>query len=370
MPTQTKQKQKSEQAVTLVNDSVRALKAYHLTPEECGIKLNQNENPCDWPQDVKRAAADFFVRRPWNRYPNFIPEELRAALARHAGGGEISAENVIVGNGSNEMLLVLLLSFAAKAKSVIICQPTFTVYRLLAEGMGAKAVNVSLTEDLQYDACGIKKAAAGNPGAILVICSPNNPVGNVIAEDDLRGILDAHTGICIFDQAYMEFGGFDGVKLLADYPNLIVTRTFSKAMAGAGLRLGYMIGNADLITEINKIKLPYNINFFTEHAASTILNNVSIVKDTVKMLVDERDSLYQYLKTKPFGKVYPSEANFILVRTPKKQELFGHLRGDGILVRDVSSYPLLENCLRISVGTKEENLKLRESIDKFFNRGN
>ncbi|MCL2218679.1 MAG: histidinol-phosphate transaminase [Chitinispirillia bacterium] len=358
-------KKKKNDALALVNDSVLALKAYHLTPEECGIKLNQNENPRDWPESVKQDAARFFAERPWNRYPNFVPEELRAALARYVGGG-VSASNVIVGNGSNEMLLVLLLSFAARAKSVIICQPTFTVYRLLSEGMGAKAVNVSLMKDLRYDIGGIKKAAVDNPGSILIICSPNNPTGNVIGEDDLRGILDAHTGICVFDQAYMEFGGIDGVKLLADYPNLIVTRTFSKAMAGAGLRLGYMIGDSDLITEINKIKLPYNINFFTEHAAMTILNNAGTAKESVAAIVKERDSLYQYLMTKPFGNVYPSAANFILVRTPKKQELFDHLRVGGILVRDVSSYHLLENCLRISVGTADENAELRKSIDNFF----
>ena len=353
----------TEQALTLVNDSVRALKAYHLTPEECAIKLNQNENPCDWPADVKAEAARFFAERPWNRYPNFVPDGLKAALARHVG---VSASNVIVGNGSNEMLLTLLLSFAAKAKSVIICPPTFTVYRLLCEGMGAKTVSVSLTDDLRYDADGIKRAAVDNPGAILVICSPNNPVGNVIDEDDLRGILDLHTGICILDQAYVEFGGFNGVRLLDDYPNLIVTRTFSKAMSGAGLRLGYMIGNSSLITEINKIKLPYNINFFSEHAALTILNNASIADNTVRTLIDERGSMYQHLTALPFDNVYPSAANFILVRTAKKQELFDRLRTDGILVRDVSSYPLLENCLRISVGTKDENAKLRESLGKFF----
>jgi histidinol-phosphate aminotransferase len=361
-----KTKTKNELALALVNDGVRALKAYHLTPEECGIKLNQNENPHDWPQDVKREAARFFTERPWNRYPNFVPEELKAALARYVGVDGIGAANVIVGNGSNEMLLVLLLTFAAKAKSVIICPPTFTVYRLLCDGMGAKAVNVSLTDDLRYDVAGIKKAAADNPGAILVICSPNNPVGNVIDEDDFRAILDIHTGICILDQAYVEFGGFDGVKLLSDYPNLIVTRTFSKAMAGAGLRLGYMVGNSEIIAEINKIKLPYNINFFTEHAAAVILENAKMVRESVKTLIDERDSLHQYLTTLPFDNVYPTAANFILVRTSKKQELFDHLRNDGILVRDVSSYHLLENCLRISVGTREENLKLRESVGGFL----
>jgi len=362
--TMKKTKRRSEQVLSLINDSVLGLKPYHLTPEECGVKLNQNENPADWPEAVKRQAAEFFVKRPWNRYPNFIPDGLKAKLARHVG---VSADNIIVGNGSNEMLLVLMLSFAAKAKSVIINSPTFTVYKLLCDGMGARAVNVSLTDDLQYDTEAIKKASADNPGSALIICSPNNPTGSTISGDDLEDILDAHSGICILDQAYVEFGGFDAVEILPDYPNLIIARTFSKAMAGAGLRLGYMIGAAELIAEINKIKLPYNINFFTEYAASLILDNAETVKKSVGIIIEERDKLYQYLKSLPFDDVYPSAANFILLRTARKQNLFDSLKADGILVRDVSSYPMLNNCLRISVGTSDENAKLRESLDNFFN---
>jgi len=362
-----KTKRKSERVLALVNDSVLGLKPYHLTPEECGVKLNQNENPADWPEAVKRQAAEFFVERPWNRYPNFIPDGLKAKLARHVGA---DPSNIIVGNGSNEMLLVLMLSFSAKAKSVIINSPTFTVYKLLCDGMGARAVNVSLTDDLQYDINAIKQTSADNPGSLLIICSPNNPVGNTISRDDLENILDVHTGICILDQAYVEFGGFNAMEILPDYPNLIIARTFSKAMAGAGLRLGYMVGAAELMAEINKIKLPYNINFFTEYAASLILDNAETVRDSVRVVIEERDKLSEYLKSLQFDSVYPSAANFILLRTSRKQGLFDSLKADGILVRDVSSYPMLDNCLRISVGTKEENVKLRESLDNFFKRGN
>ncbi|MDR3011778.1 MAG: histidinol-phosphate transaminase [Chitinispirillales bacterium] len=356
---------KNELAKTLINDSVRNLKGYHLEPENCAVKLNQNENPRDWPPEVKEKAARFFVERPWNRYPNFIPDNLKKMLARYV---DVDPCSVIVGNGSNEMLLVLFLSFAEKAKSVIICPPTFTVYRLLCDGLGMRAVSVGLDNDLQYDIGAIKKAVEENPGAMLVLSSPNNPVGNTMSEDDFKDILDIHTGVCVLDQAYAEFGGFDGTKLISAYPNLIVTRTFSKAMAAAGLRLGYMVGAADVIAEINKIKLPYNINFFTEHAATVILDNTKIMEESVGMIISERDELYEYLAALPFDNVYPSAANFILVRTPQKQKLFDHLRDDSILVRDVSSYPMLNDCLRIGVGTKDENAKLRESMNIFFER--
>ncbi|MDR2591318.1 MAG: histidinol-phosphate transaminase [Chitinispirillales bacterium] len=358
-------KTSADQALALINDSVRTLKAYHLTPETRNVKLNQNENPCDWDRGIKERAAAFFAERPWNRYPDFVPDALKARLAAHVG---TTPDGVIVGNGSNEMLLVLMLSFAAKAKSAIVCSPTFSVYRLLSNGMGIRPVDVSLTNDLRYDVPAIKKAAAGNPGAMLIICSPNNPTGNAVSEADLRDILSVHTGVCVLDQAYVEFGGFNATGLIDEYKNLIIARTFSKAMAAAGMRLGYMIGDPEVITEINKIKLPYNINFFTEHAASTILDNAAMAQKSVDMIIKERDLLYDYLKTLQFDNVYPSTANFILIRTKHKQKLFQHLKDSDILVRDVSSYPMLENCLRFSIGTPDENKLLQKSLKLFFDR--
>jgi len=352
-----------DQALALINDNVRTLKAYHLTPETCNIKLNQNENPFDWDKGLKERVANFFVERPWNRYPDFVPDALKTRLAKHVG---VTPDSVIAGNGSNEMLLVLMLSFAAKAKSVIICSPTFSIYRLLRDGMGIRPIDLSLTSDLQYDIPAIKKAAADNPGSMLVICSPNNPTGNAVSEADLRDILSVHTGVFVLDQAYVEFGGFNALSLIDEYKNLIIARTFSKAMAAAGMRLGYMIGAPEIITEINKIKLPYNINFFTEYAASAILDNASMAQKSLEMIISERDRLYENLKTMPFDKIYPSTANFILIRTKHKPELFDYLKKCDILVRDVSSYHLLENCLRFSVGTPEENNLLCKSLRSFF----
>lgn len=352
-----------EEALSLISDNIRALKGYHLTPEETEIKLNQNENPEDWPLEIKEQAAQFCIERPWNRYPNFVPEGLKADLAQYTG---VKPSNVIVGNGSNEVLLVLLLSFLSKASAAVICSPTFTVYKLLSEGMGSRNVNVSLTDDLQYDVKAIRNAVQENPGSLLIICSPNNPVGNEITEEQLRSILDQHSGICILDQAYVEFGGFNGIGLISEYPNLIVTRTFSKAMGGAGLRIGYMIGTEEMISEINKIKLPYNINFFTEYTASLLLKNRSHLSTSVAVMIEERDALLSSLKSFPFDNVYESKANFILVRYSEKQKLFDFLKKKGILVRDVSSYPLLENCLRISVGKREENSRLINCLKDFF----
>jgi histidinol-phosphate aminotransferase len=354
------------QAVTLVNESVRRLAAYHLQPQPADIKLNQNENPWDWPADVKEEMAAFCRERPWNRYPPFIPEQLKAALADYTG---VPAEGIIVGNGSNETLLVLLLALMDRARPVILCQPTFTVYQLLVQGMGGQVCSVPLRAgDLTFDRNALVAACAANPGSLAILCSPNNPTGCSLSEQDLRAVLAVHTGMLILDQAYVEFGGFDAIPLLAEFPNLVITRTFSKALAGAGLRIGYLLGAPAVVGEINKVKLPYNINFFTDRVAQLLLKNRGWARERVAALRAERDRLIPLLEQAGFERVYPSDANFILARTGRKNELTAHLAKARILIRDVSQYPMLEQCVRVNVGTPQENNTLIATLNAFFGR--
>lgn len=356
---------KTTEALQLIAPSVRRLKRYHVEPEILHVKLNQNENPFDWPTSIKKEITDFFLDRPWNRYPDFIPDSLRSELASYIG---VSKENIIIGNGSNEMLLVLLLSLVNDKKKLIVCQPTFTVYQLLSEGIGAESLLVNLKEDLQFDEVSLFSAIDKNANAPIILCSPNNPTGTSLSELSIRSILDRTSGFLILDQAYTEFGSFNAVPLLAEYSNLIITRTFSKAFAGAGLRLGYMIGNAEIIAEMNKIKLPYNINFFSEHVATVLIKNRELMRNTIKTIITEREKLFDFLKMQPIENVYQSDANFILIRTEMKTNLLEQFQKSGILVRDVSSYPMLSNCLRISIGSPEENNRLKEVVTEFFCR--
>lgn len=356
---------KMSDTLSLINDSILSLNAYHLEPVDTVIKLNQNENPFDWPDTIKQEVAKFCIERPWNRYPTFIPNKLKNALANYTG---VSPQQIIVGNGSNEMLLVLFLSLVNKNSRIILCKPTFTVYQMLLDGFGAQGITINLNEDLEFNIPKIIKTIESNSGSILILCSPNNPTGSVLCEKDIRSILQKHTGFCILDQAYVEFGGFNAISLINEFPNLIITRTFSKALAGAGLRLGYMIGSSEIIREINKIKLPYNINFFSEHVASVLLDHSDLLNKRIKQIISERDILSKFFNTMPFCAVYSSYANFILIRTKKKDDFFNFLCSEGILVRDVSAYPMLENCLRISVGTPQENRDLIKSVKRFFNK--
>lgn len=350
--------------IEFINKNIRNLKAYHLTPDDVPVKLNQNENPFDWPQYIKDDVADFVRNRPWNRYPDFIPDGLKKALASYTG---LLPGNIIAGNGSNEMLLLLLLSLTEENSPVVICQPTFTVYQMLAKGLGRKINQVSLKSDMSYDTREILSVASRDPHSLIIICSPNNPTGTALDEQGIREILETHKGFCVLDQAYVEFGGYNAAYLINEYPNLIITRTFSKALRGAGMRIGYMLGNLDVIREINKIKLPYNINFFSEYVVITLLKHPEELQKAVDEILIQRESLKEYFKTIPFDAVYSTEGNFFLVCTSYREELFNFLKEKGILIRDVSSYPMLEKCLRISVGTKDENEKLKNALTNFFN---
>ena len=353
-------------SLSLINERIRTLTRYHLEPEATDIKLNQNENPYDLPPAIKDEIAQFCRERPFNRYPNFVPEALKAKLSGYSG---VSAKGIMVGNGSNEMLLVLLLALSRQSGDVILCQPTFTLYRLLATGLGAVERTVFLKNDLSFDVKKICEAASQYPRSLMVLCSPNNPTGCALTESDIKAILKAHTGFLVLDQAYVEFGGYSAVPLLKSNPNLIITRTFSKAFSGAGLRLGYMLGTPDVVQEISKIKLPYNINFFSEQVAQVLLDNADLLRPRVQELSARRDSLFAFLASMPFDAVYPSAANFILMRTKRNNELFLFLKKKSILVRDVSQYPMLENCLRVNVGSNEETLAFEAAIREFFKPG-
>jgi histidinol-phosphate aminotransferase len=264
------------------------------------------------------------------------------------------------------MLVVLFITLMRREYPVILCQPTFTVYNLLVRALGGTSQTVNLTRDMAFDTEAIRREAQAHPGSLLLLCSPNNPTGSALTESQLREILAVHKGFVVLDQAYVEFGGYDATGLLEEFPNLIITRTCSKAFGCAGLRLGYMIGNPAIVAEAKKAKPPYNINFFSEFVITMLLEHRDEMARRISTLVSARQTLMEYLRTLPLERVYPSEANFILVRTAEKQRLFAFLREQGILIRDVSSYPMLENCLRISVGTDRENEILKQSLTTFF----
>jgi histidinol-phosphate aminotransferase len=345
----------------VVKPAVRALSAYTLAARPASAKLNQNENPFELPVEVKREVLEAALARPWGRYPEFDPRKLRVALAEFAGWRE---DGVLAGNGSNELIEALLLVTVAASTRVVIPEPTFTLYALLTGILGGEAIRVRLGAGFRYDAAILAARARETSAALTVVCSPNNPTGSLLSLEDVGYLCRETPGLVVIDEAYHEFAGQSVVPRLERHPNLVVLRTFSKAMAMAGLRVGYLLASPALVREIDKARLPYNLNFFSEAAALAALRHRSVLDASVARLRRLRDGLMAALGELAGVVVHPSHANFFLleVQEAAPRAVFEALYAKGILVRDVTSYPGLERCLRISVGSEDENASLVSAL--------
>jgi histidinol-phosphate aminotransferase len=343
-----------------VKPAVRALAPYTLTLREAPVKINQNENPWDLSKAVKRRVLAKALARPWSRYPDFDPKELLAALARFSGW---RADGILAGNGSNELIEALLVVTVGAGTRVVIPEPTFTLYALLTKVLGGEAVRVAmprkagLVAPFVYDVDALLEARRASGAAVTVVCSPNNPTGSSLPPADVERLCRDGDGLVVIDEAYHEFAGRSVVPLLARHPNLVVLRTFSKAMALAGLRLGYLLASPELVREVNKARLPYNVNFFSQLAALAALEERETLEGNVQRLIQLRERLLVRLADMPGVRAHPSDANFFLleVLSADPKAVWSALARRGVLVRDVTSYPQLDRCLRVSVGSEEEN---------------
>lgn len=345
-----------------VKPAVRAQKAYTLALREAPVKLNQNENPWDLPEALKRRVLEKALLRPWSRYPDFDPRELLEALARFAGW---RADGILAGNGSNELIEALLLVTVSPGTKVVIPQPTFTLYSLMTTILGGEPVLVPLRREAPgaangfgYDADALLAAREASGASVTIVCSPNNPTGTSLPLADVERLCAASDSLVVVDEAYHEFSGRSAVPLLARHPNLVVLRTFSKAMALAGLRLGYLLASPDLVREVNKARLPYNVNFFSQAAAIEAIEEYEpVLAPTVRALAAERERLLVRLADVPGVRAHASDANFFLLELTGADPgaVFAALLRRGVLVRDVTSYPMLSSFLRVSVGSAEEN---------------
>jgi len=345
----------------VIKPAVRALRAYTLSPHRASIKLNQNENPWDAPARIKDEVLRRFSARNWARYPDFIPTHLNERLAAFAGW---KPDGVIAGNGSNELIQAVLMVTMGAGKRVLLSEPTFMLYRQVATVLDGEVETVFLTPDLKYDTEALLNHIETRQPDVTIICSPNNPTGCVIDERALRSLLEASQGIVVIDEAYHEFAGRSVVPLLNDYENLVVLRTFSKAMAYAALRVGYLLAAPDVVREIGKAVLPYNLNVFSQIAAEVAMENYEReLGPLVKQILAERERLFAELSRIDGLAPVESEANFIVVKSATDPtRIFADLLKHDILIRDVSGYPMLRDYFRFSVGTPAENDHLLKTI--------
>jgi histidinol-phosphate aminotransferase len=350
----------------VIKPEVRGVSAYTLKHVKADVKLDQNENPYELPQELKEEVARRVLARPWGRYPEFVPHSTTKALSKLTGWTE---DGILIGNGSNELIMAGLSVILGRGRKAVIPQPTFTLYKLLSSVFEADVVTVPLrAADFSFDVDRLE--AESRDAAVTVICSPNNPTGSLLGTDGLKRILQAAGGLVFLDEAYHEFSGQTALTLLSSHPNLIVLRTFSKAMSMAGLRFGYLMAHPEIAKEIHKAKLPYNVNVFTLTAAELVLERQDVMRSAIQTLIAERQRLIAESRKRKGVEAFDSCANFFMLRTPRDAKaLFEDLYAQGVLVRDVSGYPMLERVLRVTAGKPEENDRFLSALDRALDQG-
>ncbi len=333
-----------------VRPELRALPVYHLDLTPCRHKLDQNEVPWDLPRRLKVEMARRLLAADWARYPDFHADALRRDLGmlhHHP------PEGVLVGNGSNELLSVTLTALAGSGTEVLGAEPSFGLYRSFVLKAGGTPRFLPPRPDFRLPADELEAEVERDPRRPVLLCSPNNPTGDALPVERIERLLERLEAPLLLDNAYGEFCQYDYRPLLARYPHLILFRTFSKAWSLAGIRLGYLLADPRLVAELIKVKLPYNVGHASVIAGRMALEEAEEARRRVRILVARRSHWAAMLAGEGF-EVFPSEANFLLVRTspPERvREIRESLEARSIRVRDVSGYAGLAGCLRVSVGT-------------------
>jgi len=353
-----------------IKPSVHRLETYTvkgkpLSPEL--IKLNQNENPFDLPEELKRELLEEFLTFHWNRYPDVLPKELTEALSRSLGH---PIEGIIAANGSNELMYTILMAIVGRGTKVLIPSPTFFLYEKIVHVMEGEVVNVPMKEDLSFDVENIIATAKKEKPSLIILNSPNSPTGQSAAIGDVERILTETDSIILVDEAYIEFSDRPSAQsLLKKFDTLVILRTFSKAFSLAGLRVGYLLAQPSLTVEISKPKIPFTMNNFSQLVAVKLLQKKELMDERIAYIKKQKEFLYQNLRT--IGeingiRVFHSDTNFLIFKLKSDVKvLFEKLLNDNVLVRDVSSYPMLKNTLRVNAGTESENMAFLTALKKY-----
>lgn len=327
------------------------------------IYLSANENPQMLPDVVMDEMYAQLRRASLNRYPDPLANELRDLIAAHYG---LTRDNVLVGNAGDELLFDLALAWGGPNRTLLNCPPTFSVYGANAHLADTRVIDVARKDDFSLDEEAVIARAAQGDVDMVVITSPNNPTGNADSLEFIKRLLEATDALVLVDEAYGEFGGAPATPLLADHENLVILHTFSKAYSAAGVRLGYVLAQPTVIQELLKVRQPYSVDSISQIVGCAIMHNTDVFADRIAAIIAERERMAQCLAEIPGITVYPSQANFLLVRIPSADAVWQGLYDRGILVRDFSHAPGLENCLRITIGSKEENNAVLVALEELL----
>jgi len=338
----------------LLRKNIQNLKPYSSARDEYSgdamVFLDANENP---------------FNDPYNRYPDPLQKELKQKISVLKN---IPAEQIFLGNGSDEPIDLLIRAFCEPGiDNVITINPTYGMYQVAADTNNVEVIKVSLTADFELEPAKILEAV-NSCTKLIFLCSPNNPSGNSLDKNAMLEIIQNFEGIVIIDEAYIDFApGKSFLPELEKYPNLVILQTFSKAWGMAGIRLGMAFATTEIIHVLNKIKYPYNLNILTQQKAIELLDNKEQVETWIKMLIEERGKMAKYLAKFHFvTKIYPSDANFLLVAMTDASGMYNYLVENGIIVRDRSKIHLCKNSLRITIGTMEEDNLLLQALKEYI----
>ncbi len=345
-----------------IRKDLALIEGYHSPQVSVPIRLNTNESPYSPPVAFRDALAAQMSTLAWNRYPNRSASVLREAIAKfHC----LDPAQVFAANGSNEVIQTLLLAYAGPGRRVLTFEPTYQLHSHIARITGAEVVAVQRDTDFRIDVDVAKAAFIDFKPEVTFICSPNNPTGVVEDEAVVRELIAAAPGLVIVDEAYAQFAPWNALDLVNEESSVVVTRTFSKTWSMAAARLGYLVAPSWLVAEIDSVVLPYHLDAAKQLAGTLVLNYVDEMNDHVRELVTERELIVARLRQMPVT-VWPSGANFILFRPEAKdgKSVWQGLLDKGILIRDCSSWSGLENCLRVTIGTPQENKTFLESLSE------
>lgn len=346
-----------------VRSEIRSLSAYHVADSKNMVKLDAMENPYTWPDELKQQWRDGLSSIDVNRYPDPQASALKVRLREYMGLG--SDASLLLGNGSDELIQMLAMTVSGPDRSILSVEPGFVMYRMIATFAGMKYHGLPLRgDDFSLDTEHLLEAIARHRPALVFLAYPNNPTGNLFEREAVEAVIAAAPGMVVVDEAYSPFTDDSFVADIGRYDNLLVMSTLSK-MGLAGLRLGMLAGPDNWLEQIEKTRLPYNINVLTQFSVAFALENQAVFDRQTGMIRAARDRMFQLLDEMEGIDVYPSDANFLLLRTAEGEacRIFEALKASGVLIKLLhGAHPLLNDCLRVTIGRDDENGRFLESL--------
>lgn len=350
----------------LIRQEILSLHAYHVPPASNMIKLDAMENPYLLPAEIRDEIARLVADAAINRYPDAGAAELKAGIAEVTKLP--SGMDILLGNGSDEIIQLLALAVAKPGAVLLSVEPSFVMYKMIAAFVGMKYVGVPLAKDFSLDLSATLAAIKREQPALVFLAYPNNPTGNLFDAAEIKQIIQAAPGLVVIDEAYYAFARDSFIPHLADYGHLLVMRTFSK-LGMAGLRLGFLAGATAWLEQLEKLRLPYNVGVLPQLVATKLLTHHDVLLAQAENIKQERAKLLAALSTLNEVQAYPSEANFILFRVAHATQIFEGLKQRGVLIKNLNGgHPALADCLRVTVGTADENQKFIAALQNSINQ--